>query len=307
VDIFRLLVVKPSSLGDIIHGLQAVAALRNRRPDVEITWVVRDSFADAVRRSALAEKIIPYGRERGLGGLWSCCRAIGRGGPYDAVWDLQGLLRSALMAKAARAARTIGRSDSREGAKFFYGEVVPPPANPHAAEILSQFLPTLGVSPSIVRPLHFSVPEPLPISAAARPYVAIAPESRGPGKEWPHFGELTAHLCSRFPDWQFVWLGLKRGTYPLAEKFSNFCDMRGQTSLPQLFGMLTHSSAVIANDSACLHIGAALGKPVLGIFLRTDPLRYGPYPLNDPNHFVARNPLPLFPELEKFLGRLCSR
>ncbi|MDR0679088.1 MAG: glycosyltransferase family 9 protein [Puniceicoccales bacterium] len=304
MDPFRLLVLKPSSLGDIILGLQVIAELRMRRTDLEISWIVRDIFAEVVRRSGLVENIIVYERQKGLGGLWECCRAIARSGTYDALWDLQGLLRSALMAKAAHTQRKIGRSDCREGAKFFYSERVPMPANPHAAEILAQFLPTLGVPPAVRRPLQFSVPEPLSVAVDGQLRVLIAPESRGPGKEWPHYGQLTAHLCDRFPDWEFLWVGLGRGSSPLVEKFSNFRDLRGQTSLPQLLGLMKHSSAAIANDSACLHMAAALGKPVLGIFLRTDPLRYGPYPLDDPNHFVARNPPPLPPELEKFLSRL---
>jgi ADP-heptose:LPS heptosyltransferase len=301
-----LLVLKPSSLGDIVLGLQVIAELRARRSDLEISWVVRDIFAEVVQRSGLVENSIIYERKRGLGGLWSCCRAIGRSGRYDALWDFQGLLRSALMAKAAHSRRKIGRFDCREGAGFFYGQRVPLPANPHAAEILAQFLPTLGVPPSVCRPLHFSVPDPLPIADDGRLRVLIAPESRGGGKEWPHYDQLTGYLCGRFPDWDFLWLGLRRNPCPIAEKFPNFHDLRGQTSLPQLLGLVERSSATIANDSACLHIAAALRKPVLGIFLRTDPLRYGPYPLADPNHFVAQNPPPLFPELKKFLNRLTT-
>jgi ADP-heptose:LPS heptosyltransferase len=301
----RLLVVKPSSLGDIVHGLQVVASLKAQLPAVAITWVVRDIFSAAIRCSGLAQSIIAYQRDRGLRGLWSCCRHIRRSGTYDGVWDMQGLFRSALMTRAARSPRRIGRSDAREGAALFYGERVPQGDGLHAVEILSQFLPTLGAEAVAARPLHFTAEEALPAELGRRRCrIAIAPESRGEGKEWPHYDELTANLCRRFPRWEFLWLGMRSGGDGRSRSFANFLDLRGKTSLAQLFALMGHCDGAIANDSACLHIAAALDKPVLGIFLRTDPRRCGPYPLSDPNHVIVRNPPAQFTELEDFLERI---
>ncbi|MDR3316457.1 MAG: glycosyltransferase family 9 protein [Puniceicoccales bacterium] len=307
---FRLLVVKPSSLGDIIHGLQVVAALKKQRPQVSVTWVVRDCFEAAVRCSGVVERTISYGRSGGLRGLWNCCQDIRRAGNFDAVWDMQGLFRSGLMAFAARSPHRIGRRDAREGARLFYNDriLLPPPSagtSPHAVEILGQFLPTLGLRSSVERlQFRWFGEDCLPAKLFEKPYVLLSPESRGPRKEWPHFDALAADLCARYRNWNFFWVGLEGRPCPRASLRGNFFDLHGETSLPQLLQLVHRSLGVIANDSACTHIAAAIGRPVLAIFVASDPRHSAPYPPNAPGHFTALRPFPgqPFPELEKFLG-----
>ncbi|MDR3117402.1 MAG: glycosyltransferase family 9 protein [Puniceicoccales bacterium] len=297
----RLLVIKPSSLGDVVQALQVVAALKARRTDVAVDWVVRDCFLDLVRASGLVDRIFPFFRESGLRGLLSCCRQIRGAGHFDSVWDMQGLFRSGWMAHRARSDRKIGRRDSREWARLFYTErlSLPRKAVPHAVEILMEFLPTLAVerSTEFLRP-HFASPaQPVP-----SPYLLIAPESRVAAKNWPHFAALTEKLCRRRPSWRVLWVGQRRsGPAPRAD---NFCDLRGQTSLERLISLVQGALGVIANDSGCGHLAAALGRPVLSLFVATDPLRFAPYPPAGEGHFFARNPPPSFPELEIFLDYL---
>jgi ADP-heptose:LPS heptosyltransferase len=296
--------VKPSSIGDIVHALQVAATLKNKRPEIAIDWVVRDIFSPVVACSSLVENIIAFKRA-GLGDLFRCCREIGRSGTYDAVWDMQGLLRSAIMTRCAKGLRRIGRYDGREFSTLFYGECTAKAGNPHAVEILSQFLPTLSVEAKATRPIKFTVAEPLPIDLPANGRsIILAPESRGKNKEWPHYKELTAKLCGRFPDWRFIWVGLGKNGQSAPVGFANFFDLRGKTSLPQLLSLIEHCSGTIANDSACMHMAAAMTKPVLGIFLRTDPLRCGPYPLDDRRHFIAKNPPVEFDALENFIHHI---
>jgi ADP-heptose:LPS heptosyltransferase len=294
----RLLVIKPSSLGDVVQALQVVAALKAQRPEVAVDWVVRDCFDAAVRASGLVERIFPFRRERGLRGLWSCCRAIRGAGNYDTVWDMQGLFRSGWMAHSARSVRKIGRRDSRECAHFFYSERVPLPRKPipHAVEILMEFLPTLAVERS-VELLRFTPPTAVP--SVPRPYLLIAPESRVAAKNWPHFAALTEELCRRQPLWHFLWVGQRRDV--AAVRSGNFHDLRGLTSLEQLLALVPNALGVIANDSGGGHLAAALGRPVLSLFVGTDPARFAPYPPGGEGHFVAQNPSPSFPALESFL------
>jgi ADP-heptose:LPS heptosyltransferase len=300
VDRGDLLVVKPSSLGDIVHGLQVLAALKDGLPELRVDWVVRDCFADVVRHCGLVDRVIPFHRGDGLRGLLSCCRAIRAAGPHGAVWDMQGLLRSGLMTFSARAPRKIGRRDSRECASLFYGERVPLPKGKgpfHAVEILMEFLPTFGLARSI-RPLNFST-----LAAAVPipdPYAVIAPESSDPKKNWPHYAALADDLRRRLPDWHFVWVGLAGVGVPC--QAANCHDLRGKTSLAQLIALIRDCRGVIANDSGCAHLAAAMGRPTLTLFRSTDPVRFAPYPPNAPGHFAARNPPVTFPELERFLN-----
>ena len=287
----------------MVHGLQVIAALKDKRPTVRIDWVARDIFAPLVACSGLVGNIITYKRS-GLLELLRCCGRIRRSGSYDIVWDMQGLLRSALMARCANSPRHIGRRDGREFSTQFYSELVAMAKNPHAVEILSQFLPTLALEANALRPIKFTVHEPLPLDLSdCERLIVIAPESRGQGKEWPHYHGLTTKLCGRFPRWKFVWVGHEVNGVEVP-KFDNFLDLRGKTSLPQLLGLIEKCSGTIANDSAPMHMAAAMAKPVLGIFLRTDPLRCGPYPLDAAGHFVAKNPPVDFAQLEAFLAHV---
>ncbi|MDR2030470.1 MAG: glycosyltransferase family 9 protein [Puniceicoccales bacterium] len=292
----RLLVVKPSSLGDVVQALQVVAALKQQRPDLAVDWVVRDCFAEIVQNSGLVDRVFPF--HRSLLGLLSCCRAIHFSEKFFAVWDMQGLLRSGLMTMAAHAGRKIGRSDARELAGLFCRETVPlPKKHPphHAVEILMEFLPSLGLERAIAN-LTFT-----PVASAfaiASPYVLIAPESRVAAKVWPHHRALTDHLCRCHPRWTFVWIGQGRGGG--TPQRSNFLDLRGRTSLSQLPALVQNSLGVVANDSGCGHLAAALGRPNLTLFMETDSARFAPYPPGGIGHFVAHNPPPLFVELEQF-------
>ncbi|MDR1435672.1 MAG: glycosyltransferase family 9 protein [Puniceicoccales bacterium] len=297
--------VKPSSLGDIVHALQVVAALKRSRPEISVSWVVRDSFAPLVRASGLVDALIKY-RRGGfcpLLGLLQCCRRIVASGSYGVVWDMQGLLRSALMGRWARSKRLIGRRDGREFSRLFYGEVVSEAKSPHAVDILSQFLPTLSVEAVAMRPIGFASEQLPPCGLfAGERTIVISPESRGSAKEWKHYGLLTENLCRRFPNYMFAWVGLGVGGHIAPEGFENFFDLRGKTSIGQLTGLIGRCDGVIANDSACMHLAAAMAKPVLGIFLCTDPRRCGPYPLDADGHFVAMAPSSIqFRQLEAFL------
>jgi ADP-heptose:LPS heptosyltransferase len=99
-----ILIIKPSSLGDIIHGLQVAQSLKAQQPDTRITWVAREIFAPLVEACACVDEVIVFHRKAGWAGLRQCIREI-RARRYDWVWDMQGLARSGLMTWRARAGR----------------------------------------------------------------------------------------------------------------------------------------------------------------------------------------------------------
>lgn len=297
----RLLVIKPSSLGDIVQALQVVTSAKLQKPDLEIMWVVRDIFSPIVDLHDAVDGTILFRRSGGIGGFFSLLNEIRRHGIFDLVWDMQGLLRSAIMACAARGSQKVGRRDFRELAGFFYREKVQLPAKKpyHAVEILAEFLPTLGLERRIY-PLKFDLGLPNGLSCPS-PHVLIFPESRGLRKEWPFFDHLTARLCAAHRDLSFVWCGFRKDPSPLSSLQPNFIDLRSRTSLQQVIDLIHRARGVIGNDSGCIHLSAALQRPTLAIFRCTDPKRFGPYSLPGSKNFIVESPPEDFPEVNSFM------
>ncbi len=175
----RVLIIKPSSLGDIIHGLQVAQSLRAQNPEVEIDWVAAKAFAPLVRACPTVDRIFEFDRKGSLASFARLAKEIRRE-KYDWALDMQGLARSALLLAAARAKRKAGRADGREGSKMLVRDK---PALPlkgslsHALEILLQFLPLLDLKAELTaEPLEFLHSEHPALSAALaqrRPIVII--------------------------------------------------------------------------------------------------------------------------------------
>jgi hypothetical protein len=229
-----LLVIKPSSLGDIVHALQVVQTLARERPGCRISWVVRERFAGLVQAAPFVHEAIVFRRRDGWRAFLRLLRDL-RGRRFDAVWDMQGLLRSGLMTAAARAPEKWGRHDAREGAGMFYrGRVALPngPGPHHALEILLPFLATAGVAPRLDFPLALRESLAPPWSAFfagdSRNTFVIFTDSRGAGKEWPRFDELTALLLAELPGSRVAWCAGKpaepRGPLPEPHRLPHAAD-----------------------------------------------------------------------------------
>lgn len=276
----NLLVVKPSSFGDIIHGLQVVESIRSQLPDTHITWIVRDIFAPLVKSAKTVDDILIYERKGGIRKFVDLLKEI-RQKEYDIVLDLQGLARSGLMTAAARASLKLGRTDSRELAHLAYDQQIPLPETgkqSHAVEILLQFLPEFGLKPELngVVEFHPAHIRPPVAEIIQKPYILLFPDSRRAEKEWPYFPELTGKLLQSHPDTQIIWAGSKSPENP--PQHERFTNLIGNTSLEEVITLVSKASLVIANDSGPMHLAAAAGTPVLAIFGPTSPSLYGPYP-----------------------------
>lgn len=301
-----ILVIKPSSLGDIIHALVVVESLRRARGNgaVRVTWLARDIFAPVLDACPTVDRVIRYDRGGGLREIFRVGNALRRE-RFDLVLDMQGLARSAYWARCARAPRKIGRGDGREGSRLFFRELAPPPEKgfrrAHAVEILLQFLRPLGLEPEIRGNVSFPRAELSPEIAGmlARDGgdfpapILLFPDSRRPEKMWGGFGELTARLLARERGVPVVWVGSGGAGTPDASRFAAHPDFRsllGKTSLPDVLALVTRARFCVTNDSGPLHIAAAAGVPVLGIFGPTSPERYGPFPPDSPKNHVIRAP-----------------
>jgi heptosyltransferase I len=290
----RLLILKPSSLGDIVHGLQLAASLQEQVADLTIDWVVRDLFAPLVQQAVAVDRTYVFQRRGGLAGFIRLLRQLRRT-RYDLVFDLQGLLRSGLMTAAARAPLKVGRSDAREGAGLFYDRRVPlPPAgrNSHAVERLLQFAPVLGAEPEARGRVTFksgAEGEPLFEGAGPRP-VLMFPDSRRPEKCWPYFEALTERLLEQDATVRIGWAGSVRQAGRPEWPAERFANRTGLTPLAALPSLIEQAALVVANDSGPMHLAAAMGVPVVGIFGPTDPRQYGPYPVGAPGREVIQAP-----------------
>lgn len=284
----KLLVIKPSSFGDIIHGLQAVEALKENFADkgirLEVHWVVRDIFLDLLKCFKVVDKYLIFERNEGIAAFFRLIKEI-RSEYYDFIFDYQGLFRSGLITYLARGNKKIGRSDSREFAFIFYNEVadLPNSTKSHAVEILCNFSKKIGIDTEPKRPLQFNQYD-WNYSFEKKNYVALFPNSRGPEKEWPHFFELTNLLISNKINVVLVGQNPSKEFLTLKNKylFNIFCE----TSISELPAIINEALCVVANDSGPIHLAAALKIPLVGLYGPTNPQNFGPFPSNDTQNIV---------------------
>lgn len=291
---FKILVIKPSSLGDIIQTLQVVEgacrAAQKQGITLHIHWIVREIFADIVRLNPFVEKCFIFERKGGIAGFYHLIQSI-RKETYDWIFDFQGLLRSGLMTFFARGNHKIGRKDARECSQIFYSKTYAPKVkNPHAVDVLQALLQVL--------PFDFIPQRPLTFKKEAKSFIIpnnailLFPNSRGPKKEWPYFFELTELLLEK-TSFSCIWVGQQKlDKIPQHDRFINLI---GKTRLSNLPMLMQHAACVIANDSGPIHLAAALNKPLVGLYGPTDANRYGPYPVE--KHCVLQSPTPNITDL----------
>lgn len=276
-----VLVLKPSSLGDIVHTLPAVARLKAARPDWQIAWLVNREWAPLLEGNPDVAEIIafPRGDFRGplsgarlAGWVWRHC--AGRR-PAWAI-DFQGLLRTALLARASGARRVIGASDAREGAGWFYHRASPAPGGGAAVHAVERSLALAAdvVGPS-AEPLRFPLPAGGAPAAAEgwEDFVLLHPFSRGVGKSLGR--KQVAEVCRELAPRRVVLVGRAEG--PAFPRRDHVLDLLNATSLAELIGLIRRARFVLSVDSGPMHLAAALDRPLAGIHTWTDPRKVGPY------------------------------
>ncbi len=302
----KLLIIKPSSLGDIIHAFPAVAELHAALPDANITWVANDSLASIVQLYP-GVTIIPFPRKEvgkfNLAAIRNFIRKL-KTEQYDAVIDFQGLLRSGLMCHFARknAKSVWGFKAAREGSRFFYDHpVTTPPELRHAADknrwLAKEFLKGIGATPAAVPPeAQLVLPESWTAEAdliakeygleekADGPILAVGCSSRWESKSWPtdFFASVLQAVTHKVPQLRIWLLGSpdeveRAEAVKTAAGLDNLVNLAGKTSLGALTGLLKRSNVLLTNDSGPMHLAAALTTPCVAFFGSTDPTLTGPY------------------------------
>jgi heptosyltransferase-1 len=309
----RVLILRLGAMGDILHALPAVTALRAKHPEWFIGWAVEPQWRgllaaglQEIRGPAMPVTdqlhIVPakdWGR-RPLS--MQTIRQIRetrcelRAARYDVCVDLQGAVRSAVMGKWAHAQRLIGEDKPREwAARYLFDEHVPTTgthvieqavevANAVAHEELPVMLPDLPISEDVVRACNKYLE-----TFGSMPFVILNPGAGWGAKRWP--AERYGEVARNFADKGYgVVINFGPGEEVLAREVnapSGNIALALSSSLDELIALTRRASLVIAGDTGPLHLASALGKPVVGIYGPTDPARNGPY---GGNFRVLRHP-----------------
>ncbi len=308
----KILILKPSSLGDVVQALPVLRLLKQHYPASEIYWWIETGNAPLLEGDPDLAGIFRFDRRRwgtprDWAIHWNSVRRM-REKHFDLVIDLQALARSGVVGWLANGNCFAGLHDAREVAHGYYDLSVPRPSpQTHAVDWYLAILKALGV------PVHFNfewMPKRAEIardvealwSFHGRPAIALLPGARWENKRWParHFQELVAQLRARHPELCFAILGGKSDS-SLAEIISSaapeaIMDLTGRTSLSQMVEVLRQCRVVVTNDTGPMHVAAALRKPVVGIFGPTNPARTGPYGQID--RALQRRELPCVPCLK---------
>lgn len=296
----RLLLIKPSSLGDVCHAAATAWALKERWPGLHLTWLVNTTFEPLIKPLSCVDATLPFERNRFKGlfgpvtrrGEFKSFVATLRAGRFDVVLDLQGLFRSGLFGWLSRAGLRVGQRGARECAGLFYNRAVEVPPNPvHARERYTALAAALGCATPQREDLDVTEGERAEVrelltAAGFRggPLVAVCPAARWESKVYPaaHFAAVLDQLCADSGVAQPVLVGsadmqetcdsvVKACT---AAKPVNLC---GRTNLRQLASVLDVAALLITCDSGPMHIAAAQGTQVLALLGPTDPRRTGPF------------------------------
>jgi heptosyltransferase I len=289
----RILLVKLSSFGDVLHALPTLEVLRDAY-SAHITWLIEAAYAPLLAGHPALDEIWEAPRlhpsELLTGSNPSRLRILLRhlrSQPFDLVLDLQGLLKSALWVALARSPRKVGYDRTREGSFLVLTERVPP-FNPESHAVLrylnlAHYLGAPHTPPCFRLSLDAGVDTSRLIPAEdVRSLAVLHPGARWASKLWP------AASWARLAEWLSHDLGFKvaitgsRADEGVIAKIigttrAPVLNLAGRTSLPQLTSILRKSRLAVTTDTGAMHLAAALETPVVALFGPTAPWRTGPF------------------------------
>ncbi len=290
----KILIIKPSSLGDVATCLPLVADLKNQFPEAQIDWLVSPAFDALVKNHPDLHRCLYFDRGALAGWLWkpSSTRALRhligtlRHAQYDVVIDAQGLMRSAMLAWASGAAIRIGPGDAREGARFLYTHRVDTHRHSQLAVDRMRLLQMPLAPLRDVVEFHLRVDPAAAVNAqtwldSRRPYIAMLPAARWRAKIWSPEGFAQLGRLITKAQMEVVILGAPveiSMCEALASQIGPGArSLAGKTRLAEMIAILDRAQAVVGNDTGPLHVAAALKKPLIGLYGPTDEKSVGPW------------------------------
>ncbi len=284
-------IVLLSGLGDVIHGLPLVNAIKDDDPETHITWVVEPMPSEILRGHPSIDRVVTFRRKDGIGGMNQLRRDLRAGPKPDVTLNLNVYLKSAWPTLAARAKRRIGfdRGRSFDGVHLASNEHLPPAPWAHTADMFMEFASALGITPhSHEWRIHFSDEEIEKQRSffsrfEGRPVATIVPASASIKKDWlpERWAEVADALHSDFGFQVVIAGGPGEREQVIAREIvqrsgANIAWAMGD-SVKRLAWIVGGSDLVIAPDTGPVHIARALSVPVIGIYGHTNPWRVGPW------------------------------
>jgi len=297
----RFLIVRLGALGDIVHAIPVAAALRRAHPDARIDWLVSAKHGEILELVPVIDRLLLVNDRGGAGGgesLWSAVRTLRRTA-YDVVVDLQGLIKSALLARLSGAPRVVGFSATyaRERlARLFYtdaydagrGGLYDPAEQRHVVRINLALLSKLGIeaeAPEFPIADVDSVVARWAIEHTGGRYALLNPGAAWPNKRWPadRFGRLASELRARHDLASVVLWG--PGEESLARTVVDASGgaalLTPKTTIADVVAVARGARVLVSGDTGPTHIGAAVGTPLVAIFGPTRAVRNGPLAARD--------------------------
>jgi lipopolysaccharide heptosyltransferase I len=304
----KILVIKPSSLGDIVHSLPFLNAVKDAFPAAEIHWVVAKGLEGLLENHPMVKRLWVINKD-----LWKNLKRIKETAiefkslfkeledeSYDIVIDLQGLLRSGILTYATRASVRVGFKEAREGSRLFYTHKIKGGREIHAVDRCLKIASAMGCEVEDVKfpmPLIKESENVKKLKENIRDYAVLVPGARWKTKRWlpANFGKLASML-----DIKTVVVGGPSDT-EIAEGIESCSgekalSMAGETDIKELISIIRGARYVITNDSGPMHIAAAFGISVVAIFGPTNPVRTGPYGMN---HIIVKSDISCAPCYKK--------
>jgi heptosyltransferase-1 len=297
----RILIVRLGAMGDVVHAIPVAAALRRAFPSAQIDWLVSAKHREILDLVPVVDKLVVVNDRSGASGGASLVGAMRelRARQYDVALDLQGLIKSAVLARASGAARVVGFASSyaRERlARVFYteafdpgrGGLYDPRETRHVVDINLAVLSVLGVTaPATEFPIRQvdSSAAAAAIAETGGRYALLNPGAAWPNKRWPpaRLAAVAVELRRRYGLMSVVVWG--PGEEPLAAEVVAGADgaavLSRKTSIADLVALARGASLMVSGDTGPTHIAAALDTPIVGIYGPTRPARNGPMSPHD--------------------------
>ena len=272
----KILIVRMSAMGDIVHTLPSAAALRRAYPDAEIDWLVEDRWSGLLLGNPHLTALRRLRGKRSVESLIAAVREL-RARRYDCVIDFQGLLKSAAIARLCGAREIIGFETAalrEKPAAIAYTRHVSVPLTAH---VVDQNLALARAAGAADGHVEFPLPPGEPGAVFSGDFLAVSPSAGWRAKRWPpeKFAELVARV-----DRELGWptaVNCGPGEEELARRAVAGRARVVVGDIAKLIGLARRARAFIAGDTGPLHVAAAVGTPVVAIFGPTSPERNGPY------------------------------
>jgi heptosyltransferase-1 len=290
----RILIIKPSALGDIILALPALSALRRSFPNARISWFVRPEFAPLIMGHPYISDIILFDRKQlakwwcereSFNALRSLIRQL-KVGQFDLVFDFQGLFRTGFFSRVTGCKRRFGDAQGRELAHLFYTDKISQDAS--SSHLVDYYLKIVAAAGAEQREAEFKLPEDagaaeqidklLKSQGVNGKYAVIVPGAAQANKRWSieRFAELAGKIGERF-GLSVVATGTQGERDYIDAIGKRVINLAGKTTVRELIPLMKKASLVVSNDTGPGHIAAAIGVPIVMIFGPTNPARVCPY------------------------------